>query len=126
LNDTVLSVTPMPKPRMTRADAWKKRPVVVKYWLWCDEIRKECQDKGIVLTEVLSLVFVVPMPPSWSKKKKKEKDGTKHQQRPDLDNYVKAYKDSFKSDDSFVYSYKNISKVWGYTGEIIVKQSSHQ
>ena len=29
-----IKITPVSKPRMTRADTWKKRPCVLKYWAY--------------------------------------------------------------------------------------------
>ena len=31
--------TPLSKPRMTRADTWKKRPIVLRYWEYKDDIK---------------------------------------------------------------------------------------
>ncbi|MBC8923069.1 RusA family crossover junction endodeoxyribonuclease, partial [Escherichia coli] len=33
------SITPLGKPRMTRADKWKQRPPVLRYRVFCDEVR---------------------------------------------------------------------------------------
>ena len=33
-------LTGMAKPRMTKADTWKKRPIVLKYWAYKDSIKK--------------------------------------------------------------------------------------
>lgn len=35
----VYNITPIPKPRMTRSDKWKKRPAVVRYFEYKDKIR---------------------------------------------------------------------------------------
>ena len=68
---------------MTRADKWKKRPEVMRYQLFCDHVRL----LGIDLPESKSHVtFVLPMPKSWSKKKRAEMNGQPHQGKPDLDN----------------------------------------
>ncbi|GAG23977.1 unnamed protein product, partial [marine sediment metagenome] len=34
-----VKVTPNTKPRMTKRDKWKKRPCVIKYRKFCDELR---------------------------------------------------------------------------------------
>lgn len=101
---------------MTRADCWKKRPIVLRYWAFCDEVK----EAGITLNNANDhLIFHVPMPKSWSKKKKKRMAGTPHQQRPDLDNYVKALFDSVMSEDCFVYHFE-ASKFWAVEGAIEV------
>lgn len=35
----IYDITPIGKPRMTRADKWKKRPAVMRYRAFCDEAR---------------------------------------------------------------------------------------
>ena len=39
VNMKVYDITPMGKSRMTRADKWKKRPEVLRYRAFCDEVR---------------------------------------------------------------------------------------
>lgn len=87
MKQQIYYINPVPKPRMTQRDAWKKRPVVVKYHAFCDEMRANhftLPESGAHLT------FVIPMPKSWSKKKRIEMNGKPHQQRPDVDNLIKA------------------------------------
>ncbi len=61
----VYDITPMGKPRMTRADKWKKRPEVLRYRAFCDEVRLQ----GVELPESGSHVtFILPMPASWGKR----------------------------------------------------------
>ncbi|MDU3478938.1 MAG: RusA family crossover junction endodeoxyribonuclease [Citrobacter sp.] len=84
-------ITPMGKPRMTRADKWKKRPEVLRYRAFCDEVRLQ----GVELRESGSHVtFILPMPASWSKKKRAELNGKPHQAKPDFDNMMKALMDA--------------------------------
>ena len=66
---------PIPKPRMTRADAWKKRPVVESYWAFKDEIKLQAKAVNFVLSEAHRVTFFVEMPKSWSKKKRMEMYG---------------------------------------------------
>lgn len=61
-------ITPVGKPRMTRADKWKQRPPVMRYRMFCDEARLH----GIQVPENgAHITFVLPMPASWSKKNAK-------------------------------------------------------
>jgi hypothetical protein len=63
----IYDITPLGKPRMTRADKWKTRPAVMRYRAFCDEVRL----RKIHLPESgAHITFVMPMPPSWSKKKR--------------------------------------------------------
>ena len=109
-------VLPVPKPRMTRSDKWKKRDCVLRYRAFCDEVRL----RGVELPESGShVIFVLPMPKSWSKKKREIYNGQAHQQKPDKDNLEKALLDALFSDDCHIWD-SRVSKVWGETGEIWV------
>lgn len=110
-------ITPVSKPRMTQRDRWKKRPSVVQYYAFKDD----CAENNITVPESGShVVFVMPMPQSWTNKKKEKMNGAPHQQRPDVDNLVKALLDAVYLDDSCVWDIR-ASKKWGYSGQIIIK-----
>jgi len=107
-------ITPVPKPRMTQRDKWKVRPCVARYRAFKDEVklrRVKVNEYGD------SVIFLMPMPKSWSKKKKEEMDGTPHQQKPDWDNLGKALSDAVYDDDSKIWNI-TISKMWAYEGAI--------
>jgi len=104
-----INVPPCSKPRMTRADKWKKRPSVVKFFAFRDAI-KQSSVHNIAL-ESFDIEFYIEMPKSWSKKKKSLHNGTPHKQRPDLDNYIKAWCDSVFEEDSVVWRFK-ATKRW--------------
>lgn len=111
-------VTPFGKPRMTRSDKWKQRPPVLRYRLFCDEVRLH----NIKLPESgAHVTFILPMPASWSKKKRAEMDGKPHQQKPDFDNLMKALMDALFDDDSHIWDAR-VSKIWGEQGAIIVQE----
>lgn len=110
-------ICPVPKPRMTQRDKWAKRPAVLRYRAFCDEVRA----RGLDLPEDGSIVtFVLPMPKSWAKKKHNEMDGQPHQQRPDLDNLLKALADACYSEDCRIHCIA-ARKVWGSEGLILVR-----
>lgn len=111
------NITPVPKPRMTQSDKWKKRPCVLRYWSFKDEVRRH----GIGLQHHGSHVtFVLPMPKSWSNKKRAEMYGQPHQSKPDLDNLKKALLDAIFDDDKVVWDMW-VTKIWGRIGEIWVE-----
>ena len=114
-----LNIPPCPKPRMTRADRWKKRQSVVKFFAFRDAVR-QFQETHAISWWSFDIEFHVPMPKSWSKKKKALHNGQPHNQRPDLDNYLKAWKDSVFEEDSVVWRVK-ATKLWtDGSGHIIV------
>lgn len=112
-----IKIDPVPKPRKTQSDRWKKRPVVIRYRSYADDLRLKCRLGGITLFDKLHAQIVIKMPKSWSKKKQLEMDGKPHQQTPDVDNLVKAILDSLLSEDSTVWDL-NVSKRWGHKGSI--------
>ena len=119
-------VTPNTKPRMTRADKWKQRPCVVQYRTFKDTLRLECKRVGLknLQPQLESLIFHIPMPESWSKKKKLEMEGKPHQQSPDLDNLVKGFWDAILEQDNYIYSIRGeLGKYWAKEGKIILIQN---
>lgn len=116
----IFDVTPVAKPRMTRRDVWKQRPSVMKYRQYCDDLRAEAEKKNYKIGNQIGLIFYMPMPDSWSIKKKAKYVGTPHKQRPDDDNLIKAYCDALAEEDSDIWN-KHAIKVWSYTGKIEVR-----
>jgi Holliday junction resolvase RusA-like endonuclease len=102
--------SPMAKPRMTRADTWKKRPIVERYWAFKDLITLQAAKQGFKLADCYRVVFYMEMPKSWSQKKKKEMNGKFHRQRPDIDNMIKSINDSLLQEDSGVFYVVAIKK----------------
>lgn len=118
MSDVIFNITPIPKPRMTRADSWKKRPVVLSYWAYKDEINLWANKTKICISTELNVTFILPMPKSWSCKKKMNMNGKPHTQKPDWDNLAKGLQDCLLKNDSGVHR-AIINKVWGYEGKII-------
>ncbi len=114
----VIKINPVAKPRMTQSDKWKKRKCVLVYRAFCDELR--LQARNFELGGNYKICFYLPMPKSWSKKKKEYMKGTPHQQKPDLDNLIKSINDALLKDDSVVYRFE-ASKWWGDEGKIIIQ-----
>lgn len=108
-------ITPVPAPRMTQSDRWKKRDCVMRYFAFRDEVKKQ----HIELPDSSHVVFIMPMPPSWSEKKRIHMNGQPHRQRPDIDNIFKALGDSVYAEDCQIHDMR-ITKYWGLEGEIII------
>ena len=111
-------IIPIPKPRMSNRDKWLKppRPAVKRYWDFCLQCKLE---KVILPCYGAHVTFILPMPESWSKKKREEMDGKPHMQRPDWDNLGKAISDAIYQDDSGIYDI-HVTKIWGREGKIII------
>lgn len=119
-----VDVDPMGKPRMTQKDKWARRPVVLRYWSFCDMIRLAARNvDGVnVQKEIEDAVIdhflveaIMPMPENWSEKKKQEMEGQPHRVKPDLDNAHKGVQDALLKDDSGVASIE-ATKSWGRKG----------
>lgn len=109
---------------MTRSDKWKKRPVVQEYFSYRDDVKFLCSQNGYVQGDSLDIVFQIPFPASYTKKKRASLLGRPHQEKPDIDNLVKAWLDACLSDDKKVWDVR-ARKVWGEKGRIFVKPN-HQ
>jgi len=111
VHEKTIYVIPMGKPRMTQQDRWKKRAPVVRYHAFSDEVRRQTQDIDLGDPSEVSWKAYLPIPKSWSKKKKAELAGQKHRQRPDRDNIDKAILDSLFEEDCRV-SGGRLDKFW--------------
>ena len=115
----VVFITPLGKPRMTKSDAWKKRECVTRYWNFKNELKRALSANDLPVP--YEMVVFIPMPKSWSKKKREAMYMKPHQSKPDLDNLVKAFCDALYDDDSGVYSIQ-CAKYWSDENEIKVVQ----
>jgi Holliday junction resolvase RusA-like endonuclease len=125
----VFNVTPVPKPRMTRRDGWtmaigrrhKARKCVLDWLCYREEI--QWQAEGFEMPESgYHVIFVLPMPRSWSPKKRQEMEGQPHQSEkgPDKDNLEKALLDALcPGGDAHIWDGRP-TKVWGYEGMVII------
>ncbi len=110
-------IDPCPKPRMTRRDKWAKRPCVMRY----RQFKDECRARGVTLPQPCKVVFHIEMPKSWNKVSRRGNDGQPHEQKPDLDNLLKALCDAVLKDDSKVWSVR-AEKRWSYVGGIEITE----
>ena len=129
--------TPIPAPRMTKADKWKKRPAVLKYYDWGDKLRKSVfgyshlkfPTDGKNTPKRINVTFVLPIPPSTSNKRVLELEGKSHEVRPDLDNLIKGLLDSLYERDSVVHSVtsaKRYSRKGEQPGAIVLFHAAEQ
>jgi len=122
----ILNITPQTHVRATQGDSIffripreKLRPSglsrlkrLERYNNYKIDLGAEAKSKGFVFPPVgASITFFVPVPPSWSKKKKKLYHGTFHQSKPDLDNLLKALMDSLMAEDKQI-AHIELAKRW--------------
>jgi len=107
---------PCPAPRMTQADRWQKRPIVVKYFKQRDNIKAAFQRKPRPGSS-LEVIFFLPIPKSLEKK---VKDGDPHTTRPDIDNLFKGLLDALFTEDGHI-NHAIISKIYSNRPGILVK-----
>ena len=116
-------ISPVAKPRMTRSDRWKKRPCVIKYWEYKDKLQELLNLYGPDIDDVIKVKFGVPMPKSWSKKKKEIMLEKPHQQRPEVDNLVKGVMDALYEEDSHIHTIC-CKKYWSVEPKMIIYQDT--
>lgn len=122
MNEYYFDITPCACPRMTSADRWNKRPIVQKYFAFRNHLRYQANLKSLetIPGTLNSLVFYLPMPQSWSKKKKEQMRGQPHQQTPDLDNLCKGFLDGLCSQDQHIHCIESMKKIWSDFGSIVL------
>lgn len=118
---TIFELTPIAKPRMTQSDKWNKRPVVMAYWAFKDELRLQAQQFGFTLGDAFKVSFCIPMPKGWSKKQRDKMLGKPCTVRPDLDNYVKSTMDSLLPDNDSGVWFIQAQKTWAIEGMIAIE-----
>jgi Holliday junction resolvase RusA-like endonuclease len=125
----IFNVCPMGAVRMTQSDKWKKpnhinpklrmRECVRRYFEYKDFLKAAAKQMNYELKIELNIVFVMPMPQSWSAKKKQKMDGMPCVVRPDLDNLIKGFQDALaETDDGNVWRY-TAEKRYGYEPKIV-------
>jgi Holliday junction resolvase RusA-like endonuclease len=119
----IFDIDPKPAPRMVRSDKWAKRPIVQDNFSWRNALRLMANTQGYKLSRELHIIFVLPMPESWSEKKKRDNEGCPHMQRPDLDNLIKNWQDTFTDEDGYIYKIDAL-KLWGRKGQIIITENN--
>jgi len=105
-------ITPMPALRWGPE---KFTPRAKRYASYLNDLRKI---RFRLPQPFYHAVFILPIPKSWSKKKKFETCYTDHRSRPDRDNLDKAVGDIIPEDMHIARGYP--SKIWGPFGCIVV------
>lgn len=128
----LFDVIPIGAPRMTQSDKWKTNPnhidpnkrqraVVTNYFAFKNTLLWQAKEMNFELGQILDAVYLIPMPNSWSEKKKERMNGLPCEVKPDTDNITKGVKDTFRKNDSDIW-YEKAQKHWAYKGSIILFQ----
>jgi len=126
----IIDVVPIGAVRMTKSDRWKtnpnhsdvkkrQRPAVTRYFFFKNKVVSECNKVKYEIKNSIDVVFFIPMPDSWSSKKKEKMNGMPHKSRPDIDNIVKGFMDALKDQDGDVWWIK-AEKRYAYKGSILI------
>ena len=128
----LFDVIPIGAPRMTQSDKWKTNPnhpdpkkrqrkVVTQYFAFKTLLQLQSKQLNFELGNILDAVYLIPMPNSWSNKKKERMNGLPCEVKPDTDNITKAVKDTLRKNDSDIW-YEKAEKRWAFNGSIIIFQ----
>jgi Holliday junction resolvase RusA-like endonuclease len=126
----LFDVVPMGAVRMTQSDRWKLNPdhvdpkkrqrtAVTEYFAFKNKIKAQAEEMNFELPQVLRIVFLIPMPFTWSEKKKVNNNKTKVLKRPDIDNLVKSFMDALSVEDGYVWKVE-AEKRYSFNGSILV------
>lgn len=94
---------PVPAPRQTQRDKWMKRPCVMRYREYGATLRSFINLHDMYVGKITG-IFYLPMPKSWSKKKKDLMRGKPHRQRGDWDNFMKGVQDLLLKNDAMIWA----------------------
>lgn len=113
-----IRIDPQPAYRMGRRGR-TKNPRTHNYGRYRDELR--ILARGWTLpADRLYILFEIPMPASWSNKKRLAHFGTPHRQRPDTENLLKAVVDTLYEGNDAQLSDEHGAKVWSDVGYVHV------
>lgn len=119
----ICHLLPIGKPRQTRSDKWKQRPCVIRYRSFADQLRAEAAKQNFTIVNGLHYLFLIPMPISWSDREKAIKNKTWCDQKPDIDNIIKAIFDSLCKEDKAIAWIGSAKKVWSQRPGILISNS---
>ena len=114
-------IDPIGKVRMVRSDAYKKRPIVTKYWSVKEVVKMIANKNKFTLPETFWLFSIKKMPDSWSAKKRLCMVNTPCKVKPDADNSLGSIMDFLCPKDQVIWDVR-CTKIWGLKGKIIIKE----
>lgn len=126
----LFDIIPMGGVRMTQRDRIflnpnhedpkkRQRKSVTKYFEFKNRLVAQAEQMKFQLGKHLDAVYFIPMPDSWSEKKKTRMNGFPCEAKPDTDNITKAIKDTLRKNDSDIW-HETAQKRWAYRGSILI------
>lgn len=113
-------ITPVPA---SRARVTKNGTYTPKRYA---NFKSDCRKIGMLVPSFMPiLIFQIAMPRSWSQNKKAKMRHRIHQQKPDIDNLIKAVLDACLVDDALVGATLSIS-VWSAESAITIGDARSQ
>jgi Holliday junction resolvase RusA-like endonuclease len=107
-------------------DYLNRKYVIKRYFDYKVALRKEAERVRLTFPEFGAWVkFYLPMPKSWSSKKREKMRYELHHSKPDADNMFKGFADSLFKEDKRISDYR-VSKFWHDQGFIEVEMGSLQ
>lgn len=93
-------------------DYLNRKNSIKKYFDYKRSLKEEADKQGLKFPEAGAWIrFYLPMPKSWSKKKRNKNCYELHTSKPDADNIFKALADSLFKQDQGISDYR-VSKFW--------------
>lgn len=84
-----------------------------RYNEWKSSVSEEAKRLGFTLPEIgAGIIFYLPMPKKWGKKKRNLAHGFFHDKRPDLKNLLSAFEDALMREDKGIAYYTHLGKRW--------------
>lgn len=100
------------KHTLSKAGRYRKRRIE-RYNAYRVNLFHLAKKAGFMLpSSGFSLYFYLPIPPSWTKKKRERMHGQLHLAKPDASNLQKAWEDSLTSSDEGIAQLSGCGKFW--------------
>jgi len=114
-------ITPCPAPRQVRKDIWDPSPSVQRYRAFKDEVRAQ----KVKISATPFVVFYMPMPDSWTGKRRDRYRMATHLTPPTLGDLLDGlFEAVFETDYSHLAAVQGL-KFWADTGSILVGEIDH-
>lgn len=100
-------------PHMLSEEGLKRKRQLERYNQYKDAVKALCDQAGFKMPVAgWAVYFFIPIPKSYSAKKRAQLHGQHHLLKPDIDNLMKAMFDSLSVDDQKVAHLSGVGKFW--------------